>query len=660
MESFVCLAILLYLGESMSFVTKFRKKKSALLVSAVLAGSTVMLTACNDDTTTENPFDDSALQSQIEQLEEDLQTQEDLLELALKQQPVGFIEVPYPTTDAEKRDVLASPYAIIETNSFDIAEIGFHTILRSGEYASDTDAFPFGQIVDENGAAVMATDGSMDISNSNDFASLLPVGDSLYMVSHFEDRPAAMYLAELNQDPTTGELTALRSKPLDFSAWKGGWVHCAGSVTPWNTHLGSEEYEPDASAWDPATGEVNDYYNAIATYFGGDLTQTHPYYYGYQVEVAVTDYENATVTKHYSMGRVAHELGYVMPDEKTVYISDDGTDVGLFMFIADTAGDLSSGTLYVAKWNQTSADNGGSADLTWVNLGNASNSDVATALASTNGVVYEDLMDEVDLDTNGDCPTGYTEVDHTYGNECLALQTGNIEGIDKEVLASRLETRRYAAMMGGTTEFRKMEGITFNPEDSILYVAMSEVGRGMLAGDREAPMSDDIQVPENSCGVVYESDINGTTVVNDTDGVAIDSQYVATNMSGLVEGIPTTYDASSPYAGNSCDVNGIANPDNITFLPGRDTLIIGEDTGSGHQNDLIWSYNLSRDELTRIQTTPYGSETTSPYFYPNINGFAYLMSVIQHPYGESDSDQLTDVLDARAYTGYIGPFPAMD
>jgi len=33
---------------------------------------------------------------------------------------------------------------------------------------------------------------------------------------------------------------------------------------------------------------------------------------------------------------------------------------------------------------------------------------------------------------------------------------------------------------------------------------------------------------------------------------------------------------------------------------------------------------------------------------------------VQHPYGESDEDKLTNPDQARAYTGYIGPFPAMD
>lgn len=35
--------------------------------------------------------------------------------------------------------------------------------------------------------------------------------------------------------------------------------------------------------------------------------------------------------------------------------------------------------------------------------------------------------------------------------------------------------------------------------------------------------------------------------------------------------------------------------------------------------------------LDRIFSTPYGSETTSPYWYNNVNGNSYLMAVIQHP-----------------------------
>lgn len=229
-----------------------------------------------------------------------------------------------------------------------------------------------------------------------------------------------------------------------------------------------------------------------------------------------------------------------------------------------------------------------------------------------------------------------------------------------ETIASRVETRRYGAMMGGTTEFRKMEGVTYDEDKNRFYVAMSEVARGMEDFQRSGEDNDQydrggwnqIAVPHNLCGTVYSMDLG-------TDET-IGSSYVPVNMVGMVSGIMTEYPDDSPYANNTCDVDGIANPDNITYLPGYNTLIIGEDTGSGHQNDVIWSFNTDTGELTRVQSTPYGSETTSPYFYPNINGFAYIMSVIQHPYGESDQDKLVDDSDAMAYVGYIGPMPAMD
>jgi secreted PhoX family phosphatase len=640
----------------MLYEKSLRKTHLAVAFSVAMLGS-VVFTGCNDDDGDDDHDDTNTSQTideQITALDADDAIKEQLRALADEALPIGFLGVETPVSDGDKRAILAAHYAILQNGETQkVAAIDYHTILRSGDQVSESDAHPFGQIVNENADAVTATDGSPNVSVGSDFSSLLPVGESLYMVSHFEDRPAAMYLTELNQDAETGQLSAIRTRPLDFSAYKGGWVHCAGSVTPWNTHLGSEEYEPNAAAWDETTGQIDDYYNAIEPYLSGGLTDTHPYWYGFQVEVSVSDYDNASVTKHFAMGRVAHELAYVMPDRKTAYISDDGTDVGLFMFVADHEGDLSSGNLYAAKWNQTSDSNSGSADLTWIDLGSATNAQVQSAL--DNNVRFEDLFTTSEVNEDGSCSDGFTKVGHTYGEECLSLVSGEFNGVPVTVLASRLETRRYASLLGATTEFRKMEGITHNPDDGKLYIAMSEVSRGMTAGDRAAPLSDDIQLAENDCGSVYELDLS-----DDSDGTT-GSGYLATNMSGLVSGIPTTYNNDSPYFDkNSCDVNGLANPDNITYMPGYGTLIIGEDTGGGHQNDVIWSYNLAQNELTRIQTTPYGSETTSPYFYPNINGFAYLTSVIQHPYGESDEDQLSDLNDAKAYTGYIGPFPAMD
>src|SRR3546814_3771603 len=93
----------------------------------------------------------------------------------------------------------------------------------------------------------------------------------------------------------------------------------------------------------------------MASFFGGgsvldgDASKVNPYFWGFPVEISVSDAGAATATKHYSMGRFAHELSYVMPDRKTVYETDDGTNVGFYRYAADTASDLSAGTLYAMK-----------------------------------------------------------------------------------------------------------------------------------------------------------------------------------------------------------------------------------------------------------------------------------------------------------------------
>ena len=115
---------------------------------------------------------------------------------------------------------------------------------------------------------------------------------------------------------------------------------------------------------------------------------------------------------------------------------------------------------------------------------------------------------------------------------------------------------------------------------------------------------------------------------------------------------------------NYCDVDGISNPDNVAMIPEHNQLLIGEDTGN-HQNDMVWVYHFNVDEeerprMTRIATTPYGAETTSPYWYPNLkNGHSYITLVVQHPYGESDKEKVSDSASSgeEGWVGYLGPLP---
>lgn len=588
-----------------------------------------------------------------------------------------FSSVPVPTTDAEKSTYKASDK--ITVNGKDYA-LEYNTLARTGDTggASSTEVFGLVKNVNEqpitiDGKSWVCENGGANdnLGSGPDHTSIIKAANGkLYMTTQFECPVGANYSMEVAQDSTTGKLTAKKEtmKYISTKDYHGSWVHCAGSVSPWNTHLGSEEYEPDASLVNATSGyilksdgvtiDAGNYYNQMNLYFG-DQKLANPYYYGWTPEISYDANGQPTFVKHYALGRFAHELAYVMPDSKTVYQTDDGTNCILSMFVADTAKDLSAGTLYVAKWNQTSGTGAGAADIKWINAGHATDAEIKAFVDAKH--VFSDIFDMEVLSADktigsgsGVCSTGYTSTNANAAgvHECLKVKSG------MEKIASRLETRRYAGVLGATTEFRKEEGLAFNPDTNKLYIAMSDISNGMLDNDIKKDLggNNDIRLAKNSCGAVYQSDVVAN--VKDTNASTINSSYVISNMSGLVIGTPKTYTDTS-LATNTCDVEGIASPDNITYLPGKNTLVIGEDT-SGHQNDMIWSYDTVKGTLTRIFTTPYGSETTSPYWYPNINNFGYLMTVIQHPYGESDQSKAPSEASKANYVGVIQGFPALD
>ena len=58
--------------------------------------------------------------------------------------------------------------------------------------------------------------------------------------------PSPIAVLTLDQDQTTGALTLVKYHSVDTSEAQGLWITCGSSLSPWNTHLSSEEYEPDA------------------------------------------------------------------------------------------------------------------------------------------------------------------------------------------------------------------------------------------------------------------------------------------------------------------------------------------------------------------------------------------------------------------------------
>jgi len=570
---------------------------------------------------------------------------------------VVFKSVDAPISDAQKRQILTSQEVTINGKSY---PIGWHTIARTGQVLPSLDGKTteiFGQIKNEAGVPINHKDGSPFVCKTSkdgsgpDHTTLHERNGQLYAITQFECGPGAMYISRLEKT-AEGGLKAVATSPISQADYYGGWVHCAGMKTPWGSHLGSEEYEPNARAL-----AKDEYYFNFTLYFKEGEKALNPYYWGWMPEVTITSDKGETkYVKHYAMGRFAHELGYVMPDERTVYLTDDGVNGALFMFIADQPKDLSVGTLYSAKLEQTSDRNGGAFNLKWINLGHASDAQIRSYVDKKLSI---DAMFDVAKDTSGKCPADFRSVNTSWGFECLKLKEG------MEIAASRLEARRYAAYLGATTEFNKKEGITFNPKTNQLYIAISRVLYGMEDYKKSGEASDKydqgggnhIKLPRNDCGGVYRLDI--VSGQKDANGAPLASAMVATTFVGEVMGEMKTYPKGSDYEGNKCSVDAIAEPDNLTFIKNSNLLIIGEDTGL-RQIDYMWAYNVETKKLTRIFTTPYGSETTSPFWYSNIGGNAYLTAVVQHPYGESDKDKKSSPQDIESWVGVVGPFPAFE
>lgn len=503
---------------------------------------------------------------------------------------------------------------------------------------------PAGTPIDVKGNPIKdpsSTDGKYFVSDAPDSNSLmLPINGKLYMVTHYEYQtidtagksayglvPASMSLTELQQDKKTGELKPVKVEKIDFSDVNGLWIPCNGSLSPWNTHLGSEEYEPDARLFLDPTSKVRSQVETFSQFYFGDKAKANPYFYGYTPEITVEKNGKTSVVKHYSTGRFSHELAKVMPDNKTVFYGDDGGNTGMFMYVADKAKDLSSGTLYAAKFNQTGTEIGGSGDLQWINLGHATDKEVKAIIDS--GITFNDIFETSDAPKEG-----FTAI-KTYSNEgkaeYLKLKPG------KEKAAAFLESRRYAAILGATTEFNKMEGLTLNEKDKKVYIAISDQSKAMEKDSTGKDPADHIQLPKIKAGVTYQLDLQGGQ--KDSEGKAINSSYVAPSMSGLVVG-EDLKEADS--FGNTANVDKVANPDNLSYSESMRTLFIGEDSGA-HTNNFVWAYNVDTQELDRVLSVPAGAESTGLFAADDRNGFSYILSNFQHPGDEVDAKSITAV-----------------
>ncbi|BCD97789.1 alkaline phosphatase PhoX [Marinagarivorans cellulosilyticus] len=476
-------------------------------------------------------------------------------------------ELPAPILESEKEVVNTA--------------VGRYQVLTQQDVAL-ADNKTMGDIIASNGTTLLKN------SNDPDFNGVIPDGDTgFYVFTNWEDRPGGMSRIHVDDLNSSGYQSVTQEGMLDFSSVKGTWVNCFGSVSPWNTPLTAEElyFDNTADWFDTDNGNAVSVTSYLGLPVDGSGAWANPYDYGYIVEIGTNDtataanVANIEMEKRFVMGRFSHENPVVMPDNKTVFLSDDGGGVVFFKFVADTAGDLSAGTLYAAKVTQTSGvtDPAEAAfAIEWVELGHGSDAELLTIVRSYDGTIAEakyitdaninawaEAKTQTDLDTDGTIATS------PFSDDRPAF----------------LESRKAAVALGATGEFNKMEGVNINFDlasawwnngaadgaQAYMYMAMSSF-TGAMADDVGSIQLDGTH---GSCGLVYRMKL-----VKDSDG-----NVDATHMIPAIVGGPYYPDRTA----NRCNINNISNPDNLVILnDGR--VLIGEDTGN-HQNNMVWVFD---------------------------------------------------------------------
>ncbi len=427
----------------------------------------------------------------------------------------------------------------------------YQVLLQSGDSLSSGEVAG-GIYADDDGALLFT-------SEKPDFNIFVPTnseGTEGYLYSTWESRPAGVSQLHIEWNDMSGEWDTLGGKMLDLGSIGGGWVLCFGTMSPWGTPLLSEElYFEDTINWNNPNYNYHEDQLELADYLG---YYPNPYDYGWIIEVEDADSEVPEFERLYPLGRFSHENAQVMPDRKTVYLSDDEYGTVLFKFIAESEGNLDSGTLFAAKVNQDSGTNPATTgfDVTWVELGTSNSAEITTWIDLYDGIDTSDFINGQNSYISDQEINDWAE--HRLDEDLDG--DGNVGSAADDRVAF-LESRKAAAALGATAEWNKMEGVVFNENSpEYLYLAMSDIRSDMTDS------SGDIQLSENRCGVIYR--------------LEVDNQWDVFRIEPV--------EAGGSYSSGLCDVNRIAGPDNLAVLDDG-SLLIAEDTNK-HDNNMLWHW----------------------------------------------------------------------
>ncbi|MEJ3748324.1 PhoX family phosphatase [Actinomycetes bacterium KLBMP 9797] len=386
--------------------------------------------------------------------------------------------------------------------------------------------------------------------------------------------------------------------------------NCAGGVTPWGTVLsGEENFNQYFVGGDAVAAELKPrlarYGITTTARYPGDSRKwdraderfdlaKHPNEanrFGWIVEVDPLDPE-AKPRKHTALGRFKHEGANVIvaKDGRVVaYMGDDERFDYLYKFVSDKKvmkGDswtarrhnltlLESGTLYVAKFEYTSAS---------------------------------------EIDGSGKLPSDGA---FNGAGRWIKLVQGNKSFVDGMTAAEVLTFTRLAGDKVGATKMDRPEDVEPSLLTGKVYVALTNNSN---RGTGTNPAADEAN-PRNANrhGQVLE-------LVEDR---ADNAAETFTWSLPIVCGDPT--DASTYFAGyDKTKVSPISCPDNVAF-DGAGNLWISTDGNALGSNDGLFATAIEgpeRGHLKQFLTVPIGAETCGPFITTDQKS---VFVAVQHP-----------------------------
>ena len=351
--------------------------------------------------------------------------------------------------------------------------------------------FLFTVLFREGDTVATVSNGNAPSRGQNDYLCYVPIAGSNtdgYLVVNHETSIGGGPLGNggpvtvLHVQRNAGTWSVIGTKrSVDFSGVGGTWTNCAGGDKPtaWGTVLSVEEYPPGSNAELTSNGWTD------TTDFMG-----YPRYMnlGFMLEINPV---TLNVKKLYAMGRFSHEAALLMPDQKTVYMTDDFSPGIFFKFVADTAGNYEYGQLFAYKQSGSTGS--------WIPLPRERDSlNVIRDIAISKGATMFIRLEDIEMANDGNIYITET------GLDLADLTAGVLAGGD---VADHLEPFRVPATETFIDRYGRILKFVENTGQVVSHL---EGGAG-TDGKTHLSNPDNISIDKARNYLVINEDLNGRT-----------------------------------------------------------------------------------------------------------------------------------------------------